>query len=73
MTISLMPIDVGFDLRVTRQPITLPDDEELIVVVPDDDGSRLMLAGSPVDVADDLKLRGFVVADLPTSEAPAHA
>ncbi len=31
---SLLPLDVGFDLRATQTPVVLPDDNEIYITFP---------------------------------------
>ncbi len=57
---SLLPIDVGFNLKVLRMKVILPDvEEEVFMLYEGRNGERKEAVGKPRDIVKKLRANGY--------------
>jgi hypothetical protein len=64
---SLLPLDIGFDLRATQMPVIVPDDDEIYFTFPPssrgkETGPRIVGPMTRIQATAELKARGYQVA-----------
>ena len=59
---SLLPLDVGFDLRAHDMPVNLPEGVDKVAYL-DEDGNEAIAAGSREEIARQLMLAGYKVVE----------
>jgi hypothetical protein len=58
--VSLLPLDVGFDLKVLGMAVTLPDAVGEVSYL-DEDGNEAVASGSNAEIARQLILAGYKI------------
>lgn len=59
---SLLPLDVGFDLRLHDMPVNLPEGVDEVVYL-DEDGKEAIASGSREEITRQLRQAGYKVVE----------